>query len=180
MYVDLPLTDFALEVSVAGANLLDHWLERKIWGPKLKFEEKEDLPIPGTAKFWRIIIKNDGKTGAEECAGNILLTGKDTKGEDMNVSGGVCWATGGNPYKININVEEKQALDIFMECNKVLYIPSELGWKPIRSKIPLTGISKLDLVVRVTSKNTGPCSQKYEIIIENGEVKDLKPISIDP
>jgi hypothetical protein len=38
--------------------------------------------------YWRIIIKNEGMTGAEECAGNILLQGKNTKGEDISVCGG--------------------------------------------------------------------------------------------
>jgi peroxiredoxin len=39
--------------------------------------------------------------------------------------------------------------------------------------IPLIGISKLNLKVTVTSKNTGPCSKNYEVIIENGKIKEL-------
>jgi len=63
-------------------------------------------------------------------------------------------------------------LDIFAEADDAFYIPSELGWREMRT-IPLIGISKLNLKVTVTSKNTGPCSKNYEVIIENGKIKEL-------
>uniref|UniRef100_A0A7C3FBG1 Uncharacterized protein n=1 Tax=Candidatus Methanomethylicus mesodigestus TaxID=1867258 RepID=A0A7C3FBG1_9CREN len=93
------------------------------------------------------------------------------------MNGGVCWAISGNPYRININVEEEQALDIFTENNNLISgIPSESGWYWIRliEPIPLSGIEKLNLEVKVTSKNAKSCTKKYNVIIENGKIKELK------
>ena len=184
-------------LGTAFGYFLYQWLKIRYWGPKLEFMRIDSLKVHHFISFvtyWRIIIKNEGMTGAEECAGNILLQGKDAKGEDICVCGSVCWAAPENlydiqtlydwpprrilqnPNRVNINVKEERALDIFAEADDTLYIPSELGWREMRT-IPLIGISKLNLKVTVTSKNTGPCSKNYEVIIENGKIKELKQTS---
>lgn len=48
-------------------------------------------------KTWRVIVKNKGKTAAENCTGSIHLSGKDANGKDINLEGSVCWSTLGNP-----------------------------------------------------------------------------------
>jgi hypothetical protein len=184
-------------LGTAFGYFLYQWLKIRYWGPKLKFMRIDPLKVNHFVPFvtyWRIIIKNEGRTGAEECSGNILLQGKNVGGEDICVRGGVCWAAPENlyenqapynlssqrilqnPNKVNINVNEERALDIFAEAHYTLYIPSELGWLEMRT-IPLLGISKLNLEVTVTSKNTRPCTKNYEVIIENGKIKELKQTS---
>lgn len=134
---------------------------------------KEDtiISLNNTVLFHRVIVRNKGRTAAKNCTGSIHLVGKDANGKTVDVSGGVCWSTIGNPGSITINVEDEQALDVYRVNNSQpnfssFELPTEIGWRALRlgGILPLTIFSNaadLQFEVKITAENAKPYKKKY-------------------
>jgi len=163
---------------VVGRIIYD-WLKR----PKLKIIRPDFVTDVKGQKYWRVIVRNEGRTAAESCTGCIHLLGTDSTGNRIDVKGGVPWSIIGNPGRIDLNVQDEQALDIFMislgrdqviepeSRAGFLRIPTERGWQYYRRELPLSNISDfLRVKVKITAKNAAPCVRKFLIKKQDGEL----------
>ena len=152
--------------------------------PILEIVRVDPLTITNE-KYWRVVVKNTGKTAAENCTGSVHLLGKDANGKDVDVKGGVCWSIIDNPNTITINVEDEQALDIYrvhLTQPKFLFfeIPTEKGWGFLRKDgvIPISSFTtppaKLQMRIRITAKNAKRCERIFSL---NGQQNDVILIS---
>ena len=163
---------------VVGRIIYD-WFKR----PKLRIIRPDFVTDVQGQKYWRVIVRNEGRTAAESCSGCIHLFGTDSTGNRINVEGGVPWSVLSNPGRIDLNVQDEQALDIFMislgrdqviepeSRAGFLRIPTEKGWRYFRKELPISNISDfLRVKVKITAKNAAPCARKFLIKKQDDEM----------
>jgi hypothetical protein len=126
-------------------------------------------------KTWRVIVKNTGKTAAENCTGSIHLSGKDANGNNVNLEGSVCWSTLDNPNIITLNVEDEQSLDVYSItfAEATLQFPTEKGWSSPRASFKLSDFenpAQLRIKIRITAKISKPHEKTYFLRKQENEV----------
>jgi len=159
--------------------LFGRYLYEEYRKPKLEIVRVDPLSIPNV-KFYRIVVKNTGKTAAENCTGGIHLFGTDIKGNNVDIKGSVCWSILGNPNIITINVEDEQSLEIYrIHRTQPKYwffeVPTEKGWNFLRlgGVLPLSNFvnpAKLQIEIRITAKNAKPCKKKYSLRKQHNDI----------
>ena len=166
------LTAIAAIIGFVGGR----YIYDEIRKPQLEILRTDQLSV-GVDRWWRIIVKNKGLTGAENCTGLIHLSGFDSGRRPIEQRGGVCWSTLGNPSTITLNVEDEQSLDIYrVHQHGQQYrfqIPTEKGWGIPRYTIVLNHLVKpaeLLLKVRITAKNAKPIDKTYTLEVQSGNV----------
>jgi len=152
-------------LSGAFSFVLGRYIYDEYRKPKLEIVRVDPLSQPDF-KSWRVIVKNTGKTAAENCTGSIHLLGKDANKNDIDLEGGVCWSTLGNPNIITLNVEDEQSLDVYSVtfAKAILHFPTEKGWSFYRASFELSEFqspAQLKLKIRITAKNARPSEKTY-------------------
>lgn len=152
------------------------WYLRK---PKLEILGEDQISVAGVV-YHRIIVSNSGRTAAENCTGSIHLFGSDMNGNNVNISGGVCWANVGNSSNITINPKDKKTLDIYRidrpQPNVHVYqLPTEGGWTSLRLEgtFPIsvfTNPANLQIEISITSKNANVCKKTYSLRRQQNDV----------
>jgi hypothetical protein len=96
--------------------------------PVLQIIRTDELATPDH-RWWRVIVKNKGRTGAEYCTGNVHIFGIDSKGNKIDIKGSVCWSILTNPSTLSINVGDEQALDVYRVVipQSIFQTPTEMG-----------------------------------------------------
>jgi hypothetical protein len=103
-----------------------------------------------------------------------LLTPRDFREIDREV---ICWAHGGNPDKFTINPGMKTLLDVFKAIYSAetgqwyLAIPSEQGWKKLRTRLK---DGNYNGKIIVSPANGKPSASKF-CILSSEESADKRP-----
>ncbi|MFZ1902496.1 MAG: hypothetical protein WAU66_04285 [Methanoregula sp.] len=116
-------------------------------------------------KSFRIIVKNEGRSAAEECKCYI------SNGSNFRI----CWMehVEGQPSIQTINIEEKLSLDFCAfkrDVKDKIYCPTENGWKKNKREIHISQ-SIVECKVLVTSKNAKPLEAKVTIDRNKEDIK---------
>jgi hypothetical protein len=154
---------------VVGRYLYDAY--RK---PVLEIIRADELVTPDH-RWWRIIVKNKGRTGAEYCTGNIHIFGTDSRGNELDIKGSICWSIFENPSTLSINVGDEQALDVYRIniAQSIFQIPTELGWRAVRGQLQISDFidpAQINIKIRVTARNAKPCEMTYKLIGQQNNV----------
>ena len=135
--------------------------------PYLKIVEFDKLKASDKTTYWRVKIQNEGKSGAENCCGNLELLGK-FQNEDYKIEGRVSWARNQNPESLIVNSGDTQFLDVLITVYDTegnlqrIQFPTEEGYDLIR---PL--LKKIDGDWVIERRSIFPNE------IQNGEWKNL-------
>ena len=143
-------------------------------------------------EFWRAKVENEGRSGAENCCGDLVMIGVFPK-HTLKIEGRVCWARIGNPEQLTVNSGDIQYLDImtgYYDANghiQIIQFPTEDGHKPprpilqkrntdwmiagntIKSNDILNG--KWENRIKITSTNGAVIEKKFFWEIDNNQLK---------
>ena len=117
VFLNLQLVSFPEEITpivltaigTILAFLSGHYLYDEYKKPFLELVEFDKLIFPNET-HWRIKIRNSGRSGAENCCGDVELIGK-LPNIIIKVEGRVCWARISNPESLTVNADDSQFLN---------------------------------------------------------------------
>jgi len=166
-------------LSGAFSFVLGRYIYDQYRKPQLKIVRFNEL-VTSKHRSWRVIVRNTGRTAAENSTGSVHLSGTDANGNNVNIKGSVCWSIIDSPSAITINVEDEQSLDIYrVSLHQPKYhffqIPTEKGWSVQRSDgtISLSAFANpanLKIKIRITAKNAKHCQKTYSLRKEQSNV----------
>ena len=169
-------------VAILGAIftfIVGRFLYGKLQEPKLEIIGVSPLSH-ANEKYWRVIVRNSGRTAAENCTGSVRLFGTYANGNMVDIKWGVCWSPAGNPHIITINVEEEQSLDVYRVATpqptfQQFQVPTEKGWEFTTNdrNIPLSNFASpanLQLEIHVTAKNAKRCEKIYSLDMQQNDI----------
>ena len=184
-YLDLPseLPPIILtSIGTIAAFLSGRYLFEEFKKPYLKIIRFDKLISSDRETFWRIKVENTGRSGAENCCGDIELTGRFSNNDELRIEGRVSWARIGNPESLTVNSGDTQFLNvmrtIYHANGNLDYVqfPSENGYASPRRKLRKTNgdWEMLDVMISRHEIQNGEWNNLIKITSCNGAVVKRK------
>lgn len=194
-YLNLPsvLPSIILtSIGTIAAFLSGHYLYGEFKNPYLKIVRFDKLIASATMTYWRVKVQNTGKSGAENCCGDLELDGR-LPNDELKIEGRVSWARLGNPEALTVNSGDTQFLNVMKtdyDANgnlRFITFPTEEGynqhrkilkktngdWEISKSSIWVTDIQtgEWDNLIKITSSNGAVIKRKFCWRIDGNELK---------
>ncbi|MEK6863331.1 MAG: hypothetical protein AABW53_01405 [Nanoarchaeota archaeon] len=162
------------------ANFLSN-LIFAFWNKPINFIEDEVTERKSSSGiFYRIIVKNKGKSASKNCTSRIILTGKIDE-KDLFLETLLPWAPALNSGIVDINVDDARELDLCLYKDGSIVIPNHKGYnnheKPLLDGIEVDynlDMSKLKTLrgnLIISSENATILNKKLIINYDNNNLK---------